>query len=242
MNAITYAARLAVLILVAVPWFFASALVATVNRPAESRMGFAANRFALRLFGVTVSVENRNPPDRELAGCVFVLLNQTSLLDGTLGSVTVPPPFRAVTNIEYALFPVIGWASAAFAWVVVRQWPAQARRVFGKMGAFLDEGGNIYVSIEGQRSKDGGLCAYKKGPAVLAIRNRAPLIPVYINGARDCMPPGSWTVRPGHVRVCFLPEIGTEGLTYEDRDMVVERLRATAERELAAVVSTPERS
>lgn len=242
MNAVSYAARLAVLIVVAVPWFFGAAVVAAVNAPLGSRLGFAANRFALRLFRISVSVENRNPPDRELAGCVFVLLNQTSLLDGTLGSVSVPPPFRAVTNIEYALFPVIGWASAAFAWVVVRQWPAQARRVFGKMGAFLADGGNIYISIEGQRSKDGRLCAYKKGPAVLAIRNRAPIIPVYVRGARDCMPPGSWTVRPGHVRVVFLAEVGTDGLTYEDRDMVVGQLRAIAERELAAVVSTSEQT
>ena len=203
MNAMTYAARLLVLSFVAVPWFFGAALVAAVNAPVGSRMGFSANRFALRLFGVTVSVENRNPPDRELAGCVFVLLNQTSLLDGTLGSVTVPPPFRAVTNIEYALIPIVGWASAAFAWVVVRQWPAQARRVFGKMGVFLSEGGNIYVSIEGQRSQDGGLCPYKKGPAVLAIRNSAPIIPVYVHGAGDRMPHGSWVVRPGHVQVCF---------------------------------------
>lgn len=233
MKSLAYATRLLILFLAVVPWYFAGTLVGTLTPARGLRICISANRFVLKVFQIKVSVENENPPEKDLVGCVFILLNQTSLLDSTLGSVSVPPPFRAIMNIEYALIPIVGWASAVFAWVIVRQWPAQAKLTSARIQKYLENGGNVGLSIEGTRSKDGALCPYKKGPVVIAIQTSARIIPVYFEGAKNCMPYGSWRVRPGHVRVRFLRAIATEGLSYDDRNKVVGHLRSLAEREMA---------
>ena len=89
------------------------------------------------------------------------------------------------------------------------------------------------ISIEGRRSPDGALQPYKKGAAVMAIESGATIIPVVLRGTRERLPYGAWRVRPGTIEVDYLEAIETKGLTYEDRDELVARLRALAEAELS---------
>jgi 1-acyl-sn-glycerol-3-phosphate acyltransferase len=92
----------------------------------------------------------------------------------------------------------------------------------------------FWPSIEGARSLDGDLLPYKKGPIVLALRGQATIIPMVIRGARAIMPRGEWRLRPGHIEIHLLQSIPTRGLTYDDRDAVLERLRTLAEHALAS--------
>lgn len=88
------------------------------------------------------------------------------------------------------------------------------------------------ISIEGKRSKNGSISPYKKGPAVLAIRSKAKIVPVIIEGTRECFGYGKWFKDERVVTVRLLPAIETEGMTYDDRDELVGRLAHIAEREL----------
>ena len=72
---------------------------------------------------------------------------------------------------------------------------------------------------------------------MLAIRSQATIIPMAIRGAREVMPRGEWRLRPGHIEVHLLKSLPTRGLTYDDRDGVLERLRRQAEHELAPAVA-----
>jgi 1-acyl-sn-glycerol-3-phosphate acyltransferase len=52
------------------------------------------------------------------------------------------------------------------------------------------EGGELFgIYPEGTRSRDGRLYRGHTGPARLAVRTGAPIIPIGISGARDVMPP-----------------------------------------------------
>ena len=82
------------------------------------------------------------------------------------------------------------------------------------------------VFAEGTRSRDGSLREFKKGPFVLAIAAGAPVVPVLIQGTRDVLPPGGWWVHPGRVRVKLAPPVPTSGLSYENRDEVLGKVRA----------------
>jgi len=226
-----YLVRIAIAVVTGIPSYLCGTLVGLLDRDSGARILRGWNRFYLRLLHITLMVEDTNPPG-SLHGCVFVVLNQSSLLDTILADTVVPLPLSGVINIEYALVPFFGWFSFVFSWVIVRQWPWQSKRALKKISGYLQGGGNILISIEGKRSKDGTLSPYKKGPVVMALQAQVRIIPLFIQGARNCMPYGAWRVRGGRVTVKFLEAISTEGKRYEDRDTILDRLRAIAQREL----------
>ena len=164
----------------------------------------------------------------------MVGLTQQSLLDPIIGIAASPKMFMSIWNVEYALIPFIGWISWLFGWVIFRQNQKQSRSKFKKAEAYIRQGGVVYLSIEGRRSIDGSLSSYKKGPAILAIQAEANIIPIIVLGSRNCLPFGEWRIRSGKVVLKVLDEVKTDGLNYEDRDLLISKLREIAERELLA--------
>ncbi|WP_169558632.1 lysophospholipid acyltransferase family protein [Myxococcus stipitatus] len=187
--------------------------------------------WARRVFGVDVDVVDHNEGGYDDgAPYVFLQLNQTSLSEAFVTTAALPRWALIFMNIEFAALPFIGWVPVSQgSVVVVRQWSAQARRAVDRAADAMRRGACFYMSIEGRRSPDGALGPYKKGAAVLAIRSGARIVPMVFHGARDVLPFGEWRVRPGRVRVELLPAIETEGLSYADRDALVERLRVLAQ-------------
>jgi 1-acyl-sn-glycerol-3-phosphate acyltransferase len=232
MKLISYLIRCAIAALSLVPWYLVGILVGLVDKRNGLRIFVSWNRFFLRLFRIEVSVHNENDSTESLSGCVFTLLNQTSLLDSGIGGVSIPLPWRGIVNIEFTIIPFFGWAMWIFCWVIVRQWPKQAKRAMQQVKPFLQSGGNLWISIEGRRSKDGSLSRYKKGPVILAMQAQAKIVPVLIYGTRNCLPHGKWRISPGKVKIRFLEVIPTENMQYEDRDKLVNILRTLAEKEL----------
>ena len=121
---------------------------------------------------------------------------------------------------------------------MVRAWNGAFQSIFGVAFEVEFEGGSeqlrqggiiVGLTAEGRRSEDGRLGPYKKGPVVMAITSQAPIHPVYIAGSRDCMAPGSWKIRPGKVTMRYLVPISTTGMTYEDRNVLLQRLRVVGE-------------
>jgi 1-acyl-sn-glycerol-3-phosphate acyltransferase len=56
---------------------------------------------------------------------------------------------------------------------------------------------------EGTRSTTGDLLPFKRGSAFLALALGLPVVPAYIDGAREALPKGSWLPRPTRIRVRF---------------------------------------
>ena len=188
----------------------------------------------LRTLHIDVAIEDRNHGRYDEA-CVFVGLNQASLIDVALHYHASPVPTCGPMNIEFALVPFLGWAAWAVGYEpIVRQWPAQARRGIDRVERKLAAGRSVAISIEGRRSADGRLQPFKKGPVVLALRTGAPLVPVVFHDTADRLPYGEWRVRPGSVRVTFCEAIPTAGRSLDDRNELVAELRAIAERELGS--------
>jgi 1-acyl-sn-glycerol-3-phosphate acyltransferase len=214
------------------PFFFVAALL---GRPFGRNIAIAIFEGYLRLifkiFDIGLLFEFDEPETRQSTGSVLVMLNQSSFLDSLACPLLPVRPTKGIMNVEFALYPVIGWLSTLISFIVIRQWPAQAKRALNRAGAFLRSGGNILISIEGRRSHDGTLSEYKKGPVVLAIENQAPIVPFIVYGSRACLPFGSLRVRPGLLRVRFLAPIPTRGLGYGDRNSLRETLRQVAIRQ-----------
>ena len=77
---------------------------------------------------------------------------------------------------------------------------AGALRGFIKM---YQEGSDVLIFPEGGRTLDGKLQPLEAGVAVIAAREKAPILPVFIHGAFNAMPPGAVFVKPTKIRVTF---------------------------------------
>ena len=135
-------------------------------------------------------------------------------------------------NLEYAIIPFFGWAMWIFCWVIIRQWSSQAKKTLAKVEAFLQNEGNLWMSIEGKRSENGSLSQFKKGPVVMAIQAQAKIVPVIIYGTKECLGYGKWRIHPGRVVVRLLKAIPTIDIKYKDRNELVNKLFALAECEV----------
>ena len=181
-----------------------------------------------KMFGLKVHYTFAQPESQMAQNTVFVLLNQTSFLDAIITPALPVQGTRGIINIEFALYPVLGWFMAISNFVIVRQWPKQSKRTLNRTNNFLKAGGNMIISIEGKRSRDGKLNPYKKGPVVMAINNGSDIVPFIIEGSYEALPYRSLYTQPGNILVKMLDPISTRGLSYEDRNDLKDRLRSIA--------------
>ncbi len=183
-------------------------------------------RWQLKIFGIQLQIEDRNQGDYAAPPYLYVILNQTSLVETFVVLAGLPTAFDPVFNIGFALIPLVGWLFWGLGGIVlVRQWPEQVRRAMAHAVEKLRSGTNFYISIEGLRSPDGALSPYKKGPALLAIESQATIVPLILHGGREVWPLGEWRVRPGKLRLVLGEKISAQGLAYNDRQELVDRLK-----------------
>ncbi|MGQ0620742.1 MAG: lysophospholipid acyltransferase family protein [Panacagrimonas sp.] len=208
-------------------------LVSPFSRRAARAIYRIWARHTYRIFGITYSLRDDNGNEPAPPPHLYVWLNQSSLAEAIILPLLLPP-HSGITNLEYAALPLLGWARVLQRdTVIVRQWKAQAKRAVERAAMRLAQGETWIISIEGARSPDGKLQPYKKGPVVMAIRSQATIIPMVTRGGREVMPKGEWRPRAGHIELHMLKAIPTRGLSYEDRNGLLERLHALAVRELA---------
>jgi 1-acyl-sn-glycerol-3-phosphate acyltransferase len=99
----------------------------------------------------------------------------------------------------------------------------------------LREGNSFLIFPEGTRSRTGELLPFKKGGFIMALTGQAPVVPVAISGARSAMRKGSPIINPVTVRVSFGTPVETAGLTIDDRDTLIARVRGQVEAMLREV-------
>jgi 1-acyl-sn-glycerol-3-phosphate acyltransferase len=102
----------------------------------------------------------------------------------------------------------------------------------------LDQRWNVLMFPEGTRSRDGHLGKMRSGAAVIAQQHHVPIVPIYVKGTHQAMPPGrNWPKRlkgrflsrRHRVEVHFgAPIVAAEG---DDRHAVMDRVKAFLEAE-----------
>jgi len=94
------------------------------------------------------------------------------------------------------------------------------RRSLAIAAACLERGHSLIWFPEGERSPDGKLQRLRPGIGLVLAAQRVPVIPVWIDGTREVMPPGQRFPRPGKVRLIIGDPISPDSYGTDEREIV----------------------
>ena len=92
----------------------------------------------------------------------------------------------------------------------------------------LDHHWSLLIFPEGKRSRTGELLPFRGGPAILALSQRVPILPMHIQGASNILPAGEKYSRPAAVHVSIgAPFALRDGATIpEAKERMADEVRA----------------
>jgi 1-acyl-sn-glycerol-3-phosphate acyltransferase len=148
------------------------------------------------------TVEGREVFDGLKPPVIFVA-NHASHMDTPTILRALPRPWRQRTAVAAAAdyFYRKRWVAAAvsllFATVPIsRRGGGMDKGAADHLHRLLSQRWNLLLYPEGTRSRDGSRGKLHSGAAVLAAAHDVPILPIYVSGTREAMPPGrSWPRR-----------------------------------------------
>jgi len=176
------------------------ATVSDAPPPDGPRIGHlqgAARTVVLPLFKVFWRIEVTGRENLPTDGPAILCPNHTSVLDSFMLPATLRRRITFVGKAEYLddwktryLFPGLGMIP------IDRTGGDAAERALTTAARLLDSGQLFGIYPEGTRSRSGLLHKGHTGPARLALRTGAPIIPVGLRGMRDIQPPDTRFPKP----------------------------------------------
>ena len=165
----------------------------------------------------------------ELRTSAIIIANHTSHFDTLIALSILPPRLYSQTAVAAAADRFYtqrlkgAWYSLRYNAFPITRGGGRGALTYSEW--LLQTGRSLLIFPEGTRSRTGKLLPFRAGPAILALKQRVPIVPVYISGAANILPPGTKVAQPAAVRV----EVG-EPLRVGEDDSVAE---ATAKMEAA---------
>jgi 1-acyl-sn-glycerol-3-phosphate acyltransferase len=198
------------------------------NKAALYGPGHIGVGLALALAGIRYRVRGREhiPSNRAVVFCS----NHESNVDPPVLFQALHKRLHVLFKAELTKLPVLGAVMVAGGFVPVERDRKEASMASIDRAAESIRAGNTFLIFpEGTRSRTAEMLPFKKGGFIMAIKAQAPIVPVSVHGGRAAMRKGSWLVRPVMVDVRIGAPVETTGMTVDDRDELIEIVRARIE-------------
>lgn len=193
--------------------------------PRKERVIRAWGRWLMKILGLRLEIQGETLPE---GGARILMVNHVNLLDLLVFTAIWPDRGTVVYKKEFHRIPVIGRAMRVLEMIPIdRSDRAAGMASLAEAAARIrDRGQTVLIAPEGTRSRDGRLLPFKKGPFHLALATRVPVqVAVMLDNA-ERMRPGTWLVRPGPLRLRYLPPIPTEEWREETLAQHIAEVRA----------------
>jgi 1-acyl-sn-glycerol-3-phosphate acyltransferase len=198
------------------------------NKTALYVPGHIGVGLALGMAGIRYKVRGREhiPAKRAVVFCS----NHESNVDPPVLFQALHKRLHVLFKAELTKLPVLGAVMIAGGFVPVERGRREASMAsIDRAAGSIRAGNSFLIFPEGTRSKTSELLPFKKGGFIMAIKAQAPIVPVAVSGGRAAMKRGSWFVRPVLVDVRIGEPVETAGYTLDERDELIEVVRARIE-------------
>jgi 1-acyl-sn-glycerol-3-phosphate acyltransferase len=195
-------------------------------------LGRLGVRFGFFLAGIRIVTEG---VEKISAHSHFIyMMNHNSNLDAPAVFLKLPGAVRVLGKKELFRLPVLATAMRLAGFVPVDRSNREAAIESARRAARIAASGTSFlIAPEGTRSRTGELLPFKKGGFHIAIDSQVPILPITVVGAFELMPPGSYAIRSGTIKIIFHDPVETTGLDGRDRFELIARVRAPMEEALA---------
>jgi 1-acyl-sn-glycerol-3-phosphate acyltransferase len=141
-----------------------------------------------------------------LDGPALIIANHTSHFDPIIVLSTLPQrvfdrtAIVAAADRHYSRKPwKAAWHSLRYNAFPITRGGGRAALEYSQ--ELLQKGWSLLIFPEGRRSRTAEQLPFHPGPAILAISERVPVVPIHIEGAIDILPAGEWVARPAAIQV-----------------------------------------
>lgn len=139
-----------------------------------------------------------------------------------------PVPLRFMLKQEMTRVPFVGWYAKAMGMCFIEREGNRASMVRSLRAAtaIVKADRTLCIFPEGTRNRDGVVGPFKPGAFQVALAAGVQVVPVAMSGSGAILPPYSFRVRPGTIRVRFGAPIALpEGAPAEVRDRLAVQAR-----------------
>jgi len=151
--------------------------------------------------------------------------NHTSYLDLPGIAMTIPTQFRPLAKKELKKIPVFGWIAQAACVIVDRSSNESRRKSMDHLKEILVKGISILIFPEGTQNRTASrLQPFYDGAFRIAIETGQPILPMVVLNAGKLMPPNSFHIEPGTIKILIGSEIQTNGLDLKETSALKEKV------------------
>lgn len=153
--------------------------------------------------------------------------NHASWMDIPAMFGAVPSSLRMISKAGLMAMPLLGPAMEKAGFIAIdRKNRSRAIRQLEHAKARLKSGISIWIAPEGTRSRDKNIAPFKKGGFHVARQLGMPIVPVYIEGAREVMQADSMMVYSNKsITVHFCKPVETANYDKKHTDMLIDQVR-----------------
>ncbi len=191
---------------------------------------YCRTQIALTFNRWTAHVDARVDPTKPY----LFLQNHTNHFDHVMMYCATPHFKQGIELASHFSYPFYGWFMKARGTIPVYPGESgQSETLQRRIGELVSRGQSVLAFPEAHRTLDGELRTFRKGMFLLAIKLGLPIVPVTVRGSYRMMRKGSLIIRPGGTLEVFCDApIGTAGLTPEDVETLMNKVRDTMQSRL----------
>lgn len=180
------------------------------------------SKFTINTIGMNIKVVGKENIPKD--ACVFVG-NHTSILDIPVIFYSADRHIGFISKKEILKVPVLSyWLVREKGIALDRKNPRDGVRMINEGVKNLKEGYSMMIFPEGTRSLDGKTLPFKKGSMKLAIKAKAPIVPVTIDSSFTSFEKNN-KFKPSTVIVTFHKAIETVNITKDEEKDLAENVR-----------------